>query len=124
MAQHNELGKSGESAALNHLKAHGYRIRHTNWRYGHQELDIVADTADELVIVEVKTRNGLWDAPEDAVTYAKIKNIVAAADAYIKYFDLDLPARFDIISITGNDPLFKIEHIEDAFYPPVQTHRR
>ncbi|MDR0546160.1 MAG: YraN family protein [Dysgonamonadaceae bacterium] len=124
MAQHNDLGKSGEAAALNYLQTHGYRIRHTNWRRGYVELDIVAETDDELVIVEVKTRNGHWEAPEDAVTNAKIKHIISATDAYIKYFDVDLPARFDIISVTGNEPNFEIEHIEDAFYPPVQTYRR
>ncbi|MDR2682865.1 MAG: YraN family protein [Dysgonamonadaceae bacterium] len=124
MAQHNELGKAGEALAIEHLKAKGYRIRHVNWRLGHLELDIVAETADELVFVEVKTRSGQWNSPEDAVNKAKIRHILSAADCYIKYFDVDLPARFDIISITGNAQNYEIEHIEDAFYPPVQTYHR
>ncbi|KAA6302002.1 MAG: hypothetical protein EZS26_001818 [Candidatus Ordinivivax streblomastigis] len=124
MAEHNDFGKAGEDAATEYLKSKGYRIRHVNWRRGHLELDIVAETDDELIVVEVKTRNGRWDAPEDAVTNTKIRHIIAATDAYIKYFDVDLPARFDIISVIGNAPDFEIDHIEDAFYPPVNTYRR
>jgi putative endonuclease len=124
MAEHNELGKDGESAAVAYLKEKGYEILHTNWRKGHLELDIVAKTEDELVVVEVKTRSeGSILEPEDAVTNQKIRNIVAAADTYIKIFDIDLPARFDIISVIGKSPNFEIDHIEDAFYPPVNIRR-
>ena len=124
MAQHNELGKTGETAAIEFLKEKGYQIRHLNWRRGHLELDIVAETSDELVFVEVKTRSGNWESPADSVNNAKIRNIISAADCYIKHFDVDLPARFDIISVTGKEPHLEIEHIEDAFYPPVNTYRR
>ncbi|MDR0412947.1 MAG: YraN family protein, partial [Dysgonamonadaceae bacterium] len=113
----------GETAAIQYLKANGYTIRHINWRREHLELDIVAQTAEELVIVEVKTRSrDHWELPEDAVNSAKIKRIVSAADFYIELFDLDLPVRFDIISVTGTSPGFEIEHIEDAFYSPVNTY--
>jgi len=125
MAEHNVLGKDGEAAAVAYLEGKGYRILHTNWRISSFELDIVAQTDDELVIIEVKTRSaGTITNPEDAVTNQKIKHIIAATDFYIKYFDIDLPARFDIISIIGSPPNFEIEHIEDAFYPPVTVRWR
>ena len=59
MAEHNELGKAGENAAVAYLEEHGYLIRHRNWRKGHFELDIVAAKENELVIVEVKTRSNI-----------------------------------------------------------------
>ena len=125
MAEHNVLGKDGETAAINYLKEKDYRILHTNWRFGSFELDIIAQTDDELVIVEVKTRSGgSLTNPEDAITNQKIRNIIAATDFYIKYFDIDLPARFDIIAVIGSRPNFEIDHIEDAFYPPVTVKRR
>ncbi|MDR3266382.1 MAG: YraN family protein [Tannerella sp.] len=125
MAQHNELGKSGEDAAVEYLQGQGYKILHRNWRRGSYEIDIVASTEEELVIIEVKTRsNTSYSDPEDAVTNRKISHIVSAADLYIKIFDVDLPARFDIISVIGHAPPFEIDHIEDAFYPPVNTYRR
>ncbi len=124
MAQHNVLGKDGENAAVNYLKNKGYSILHTNWRKGRFELDIIASTGEELVIAEVKTRTGNEFAnPEDAVTSRKIQHIVSAADFYIKLFAIELPARFDIISVVGSYPNFQIDHIEDAFYPPMYTYR-
>lgn len=125
MALHNELGKEGEIAAIEYLKDKGYQIRHINWHRGHLELDIVAQTEDQLVIVEVKTRSGnQWESPESAVNHTKIRRILSAADFYIKCFNIDMDIRFDIISIVGYAPDFQIEHIEDAFYPPMQTYRR
>lgn len=120
MAEHNELGKAGEAAAVAYLEDHGYVIRHRNWRKGHLELDIVAAKENELIVVEVKTRssNNVMQ-PESAVTPLKIKNTVRAADTYIKLFQIDAPVRFDIITAISLNGSFKIEHIKEAFYPPL-----
>lgn len=121
MAQHNTLGKAGEEAAAAYLAQHGYTILHRNWHKNHLELDIVATHRGELVVIEVKTRrNTDYREPQEAVNWQKIRRIVVAADAYIKHFNLDLPVRFDIITAVGekeND--FRIEHIQEAFYPPM-----
>ncbi len=58
MAEHNELGKAGENAAVAYLEEHGYLIRHRNWRKGHFELDIVAAKENELVIETNRTQPG------------------------------------------------------------------
>lgn len=120
MAQHNLLGKAGEEAAVKFLQTKGYHIRHCNWRKRHLELDIVAEKNGELVVLEVKTRTDTtYIQPQDAVGPTKIKRTVIAADAYLKKFKLDMPVRFDIISVVGKDGHFTIEHIEEAFYPPL-----
>lgn len=120
MAQHNETGHKGEQIACEFLRNKGYTIRHTNWRSGHYELDIVASTSEELVIVEVKTRSSTkFEAPELAVDERKIRRLVYAADHYIKLFQTSLPIRFDIISILLLPEGEHIDHIPDAFYPPV-----
>lgn len=125
MANHNQLGRAGEDAAVAYLEANGYYIRHRNWRKGRYELDIVAVTADEIVFIEVKTRGDLfYTDPQDAVNNRKIMHIVNAADAYIRQHQIDLPARFDIIAIVGQAPDFRIDHIVDAFYPPTISYRR
>lgn len=120
MAQHNALGKAGEDAAVRYLEQQGYGILHRNWRKNHLELDIVATHAGELVIVEVKTRsNTEYIEPQDAVNRQKIRRIVTAADAYIKHFGIDAPVRFDIITAVGEAGAFRMEHITNAFYPPM-----
>ena len=97
-----------------------YLIRHRNWRKGHFELDIVAAKDNELVVVEVKTRsNTEFAQPEDAVDVPKIRRTVRAADTYIKLFQIDIPVRFDIITVVGENGNFEIEHIKEAFLPPL-----
>lgn len=119
MAERNEIGKEGERLARRHLEEQGYQIRHTNWHWRHYELDIVATKGDELVVVEVKTRSSdYWVAPENAVDSGKIRRIVAAADAYVRRFNLSMPVRFDLMLLTHKQGRFQIEQIEDAFYAP------
>ncbi|MBO7368542.1 MAG: YraN family protein [Paludibacteraceae bacterium] len=121
MAEHTILGAEGERAAVNYLKDSGYTLLHTRWHCGHLELDIVAVKDDTLVVFEVKTRStGEFGSPADAVSEKKIRRIVNAADGYVRKFRIDLPVRFDIISIIKNaDGTLNIEHIEDAFMSPV-----
>lgn len=120
MAIHNELGKKGEREAIHFLEEQGYRIRHLNWRTGRKELDIVAELENELVVIEVKTRrNKRFGQPEESINEKKIRRIVVAADAYVRKYAIDAPVRFDIISITGEESAWKIEHIKNAFYPPI-----
>ena len=118
MAQHNELGEKGEKLAQSFLRKKGYKILATNYRFKHLEVDIIAQDKDELVVVEVKTRQSDYLAgPEDTVTKGKQKSIVKVANEYILENDLDIETRFDIISIILNEKETKIEHLIDAFYP-------
>lgn len=120
MAAHNELGKEGEEEAATYLESHGYTILHRNWRSGRFELDIVAEKNKELIVIEVKTRrNNEYGLPEEAVTPRKIRHIVSSTDSYLKRYAIDLPVRFDIITVVGTQPPFLIEHIEEAFFPPI-----
>lgn len=120
MATHNALGKAGEDAAAAYLEKHGYHILHRNWHKNHLELDIVAHKDGMLVVVEVKTRtDNRYIEPQEAVNWQKIRRIVVAADAYIKHFGIDNSVRFDILTVVGQPGAFQIEHIEDAFYPPL-----
>ena len=112
MAKRNETGKDGESVARAFLEKKGYKITHTNWHWHHYELDIVAVKDTWLVVVEVKTRSDDYLlAPEDAVDAPKIRRIVAAADAYVRFFNLELPVRFDIITVIKKGEESEIDHI-------------
>lgn len=116
------LGKQGEDAAVAYLRKQGYEILEQRWHLHHLEIDIIAidNATKELVFVEVKTRTtAQYGAPEEAVDYKKIMASVRAADAYIKQYYRTEPWRFDIISVTGNPLNFKIDHITNAFYPPL-----
>lgn len=120
MATHNELGKWGEDIAARYLSSKGYAVIARDWRVGHRDIDIIACHGEWLVIVEVKTRTGNdFGSPEEAVDYRKIRSLSIAANAYIKMNRINAPIRFDIIAITKNDDDYNINHIEDAFTPPI-----
>jgi putative endonuclease len=121
MAENNETGKNGEMEARAYLEKNGYKILETNWRFHRYELDIVATTGKEIVIIEVKTRAGNYlVAPEKSVDRKKIRHIVAASDAYVRKYHIRLPVRFDVICLIRKGPSCIVEnHIEDAFYAPV-----
>ncbi|MCD6557384.1 MAG: YraN family protein [Bacteroidales bacterium] len=120
MAKHNILGNKGEQAAAEYLAGKSYKILARNKRYGHLEIDIIAEYRDMIIFVEVKSRSGTYfEQPFQAVTIKKQKKIIKAANIYIEENEIDLEARFDIISIVEQNGKFQIEHIEDAFYPLV-----
>lgn len=119
MAERNDIGKAGEAEARAWLLKHGYAILHSNWRWHRYELDIVASKDNVLAVVEVKTRSvGYWLSPEESVDFKKIRRIVAASDAYVRKYNINLPVRFDIITVIRDKAHYEIEHIEDAFYAP------
>ncbi|MCX6232270.1 MAG: YraN family protein [Bacteroidetes bacterium] len=120
MAEHNELGTTGEKIAENFLKEKGYEILATNWRFGADEIDIIAKNNGFLVIVEVKTRStNAFGEPEIAVTKQKQRFLIRASQQYIIQKDINEECRFDIISIIIKNAKTTIHHIEDAFYPSI-----
>lgn len=121
MAKHNTVGRDGEKLALTYLIEQKFEIIDTNWRYNRIEIDIIASINNTIVFIEVKTRSSdKWGNPEDAVNSNKINRIVEAADYYLREKAIDLPARFDIISILLEGCSPEIYHIEDAFFPNLQ----
>ena len=92
-----------------------------NWRFKKYELDIIAETKDSLIVVEVKTRSGNYcGEPEFFVTKQKQKLIIQGSNAYVLNKNRNKEVRFDIISIVQNGWKTKINHIEDAFYPTLR----
>jgi len=111
-----ELGVFGELIAQKQLKEDGYHIKQTNFRYLKYEIDIVAEKGEELIIVEVKTRQTAEiGEPWMAVTKKKQRQIIQCANFYIQSRGIQSNVRFDIMSIVHNNYRTKIEHIIDAF---------
>jgi putative endonuclease len=117
MAKHNDLGKLGEELAVEFLLKNGYTILQTNFVFQKAEIDIIAQKANILAVVEVKTRSSLeFGMPQDFVKPKKIQLLVKAVNEYVVVNQLDVEVRFDIIAIHKDKENFNIEHLEDAFY--------
>ena len=118
MAKHNDLGRDGEMMAIAYLAKTGYEILETNWRFEKKEIDLIARKNGLVIIAEVKSRStDFFGKPEEAVTPAKQKYLIDAADNYLQQLDFEAEVRFDIISIVLNEQKAEINHIEDAFRP-------
>ncbi len=115
MAEHNKIGTQGEELAVSYLQAKGLKILHRNWRAGHLEIDIVALDGEQIVFVEVKTRKVKPTRPSDVVSVAKMRNIVNAADVYMKNNHIDAESRFDIIILVGVGAQAEIDYITNAY---------
>jgi putative endonuclease len=126
MARHNILGQLGEQAARDFLIARGLTIREQNWRMNNLEIDIVAyDPQTNLLhIVEVKTRKSdLHFDPMDAVNATKQRNLINAANAYLRFYQLKCGIIYDVIIVVGEPGNFKLQYIPDAFMPRLRTYR-
>jgi putative endonuclease len=117
----NELGQKGEQAAAEYLVAEGYEILDRNWRFGKDEIDIIAEKGNFIVIVEVKTRStAYFGEPEEAVDKQKRRFLIRAANHYVNQKAIDIEVRFDIVAVIFEQGRQTIRHIEDAFYPTLQ----
>ncbi len=117
MAYHNELGKIGEELAVEYLLNKGYEIVTRNYFFQKAEVDIIAKTDNQMVCVEVKTRNSdFFGDPQDFVKPSKVKLIVKAMDAFLIENEIALETRFDIIAVLKNKTTEQLTHYENAFY--------
>lgn len=118
MNNNRETGRNGETIAEDFLKQQNVLILERNYYFYGGEIDlIVKDFTDEgeyLSFIEVKYRNNLNKGlPEQAVGKTKQKRIIKGAMLYMNYKGIpcNIPCRFDVISIFGNE----IKWIKNAF---------
>lgn len=113
-----ELGLLGEQLACDYLGKKDFQIIDRNYRFKKNEVDIIAKKDNQLIIIEVKTRQtSEIGEPWQAVTRNKQKQIIQVANQYVQSNNIELNTRFDIISIVHNSYRTELKHLEEAFYP-------
>ena len=111
-------GDAAEERACRHLDRSGLTIVERNFRTRGGEIDIVARKGDVLVFVEVRSReDAAFGTPEESVTLAKRRRIVAAARQYLSKVPPSSwrEARFDVIAIEGSGDAAELRHYPAAF---------
>jgi len=120
MSNEKELGDKGEELASAFLLKKGYKIIKRKYVSGHSEVDLVASIEGKIIFVEVKTRASAYlSDPSLLVTRKKQKQVIMAADRFMKEFHPEKESRFDIVIIITNKEYTSVDHIEDAFYPMI-----
>ena len=116
-----EIGDVCESYAKKYLEKNSIEIILTNFHCREGEIDIVAREDEYTVFVEVKARkNTLFGMPCEAVTKAKQKKLIMAAQRYLEQNEDETPVRFDVIEILYRPfgekiCVTNINHIRGAF---------
>ena len=112
-------GELGETLAAGFLAARGYDIAARNFRTRYGELDLIARKDGFLVFVEVKLRAGTrFGEAREAVTAAKQRKLILAAQEWLSLYPDGLQPRFDVIEIylrPGARVPENILHLENAF---------
>jgi putative endonuclease len=117
-APHLEIGRAAESAAARHLERAGYRILHSNFRARGGELDVIALDRGALAIVEVRYRaSDRYGSGAASITPAKRRRIVSASRALLATQPVlaKLPARFDVVEVSGPADALCCHLIRGAF---------
>lgn len=107
------IGSSYEQTAGMYLKQKGMEVLLYNYRCRDGEIDIIARDGEYLVFCEVKYRTSQDSGhPLEAVGKRKQAVISKCARYYLMTTgQMDLPCRFDVIGILGEE----IFHIRNAF---------
>ena len=95
------LGREGERRVAEYLRKKGYIILRRNWRdsrFG--EIDIIAESRENIVFVEVKTRseNAIVSGVE-SIDAKKAERTRNAAQFFMRKLNTNLPPRIDVADL-------------------------
>lgn len=115
--QRRKAGNIGEDAVCGFLVRHGYEIIKRNFTVRGGEIDIIAEKADIIAFVEVKTRTiGSMTSAEEAVDLRKQRLIIRTAQAYLQNAAQPLQCRFDVAAVeTESGKVKKLRYYVNAF---------
>lgn len=111
-------GQLGETLAAQYLERQGCTVLMRNFRTRYGELDIVAEQAGYLIFAEVKLRKSTrYGTPGEAVTAAKQRKLILAAEEWMQRYPHDGQPRFDVIEMLWPEGAAapRIRHIQNAF---------
>ena len=107
------IGKYGEDVAERYLVQKGYKILERNFLCRQGELDIIAETKEYIVFIEVKTRsNTLYGNPINAVDFNKRKHMYKVAKYFLHIRGWERRyVRFDAIEVYIEKGFARVNHI-------------
>jgi len=116
MTERKRRGNYGEDLVAAELKKQGLTIIERNYRKHFGEIDLIAETQDLLVFVEVKTRGAKYIDLGELVLPCQQRKIAKAAKAYLCTYDYtDKVCRFDVALVDMSEKKPCITYIPDAF---------
>jgi putative endonuclease len=115
MADTQGRGQAAEELAASFLTAQGLTEIQRNYRVRSGEIDLIMRDGEHLVFIEVRYRNSRrYGGAAASVTPTKQTRLARAAQHFLLQHGHDLPCRFDVVAIDGQQ---RPTWIKDAFQP-------
>ncbi len=111
-------GNKAEELALYYLRKQGLKLLERQFKSKMGEVDLIMRKAKELIFVEVRSlQSTTYNEPYESITPQKKQRIIKTTAFYLDTRPWTEPfsVRFDVISISGDQPNPKITWIQDAF---------
>jgi len=112
------VGQSGEAVAATFLRKQGYRLLQRNYRCTLGEIDLIVQDGEELVFVEVRTKQRpCLFRPEESIDRRKALRLVKLGEYYLASTKhLEVPWRIDlvVVELTPDGEPVRIEHFQNA----------
>jgi putative endonuclease len=110
-----QLGTAGEALVKDYLHRHGFTIIAHNMRIQGGEIDLIAQSNDLVICVEVKTRSNLQTDMAELISPWQQQRIIRAAHHFLAKHRLDtVTCRFDVALIAMH-PEPSLDYIPNAF---------
>jgi putative endonuclease len=113
------VGRLGERLAEQHLLDQGAQLLERNYRVNYGEVDLLFRDEDELVAVEVKTRDVEdLEQPEEAVRWDQLRRIARAMATYAADEDLlEIPWRIDVVVVViqSDGSVLRLDHLRSVY---------
>lgn len=112
-----EIGDIGEQTVCDYLSKNDYEIVKRNFTVKGGEIDIIAKKNDTVCFVEVKTRkHSALASGEEALTVAKRRHIIFAAERFLSTLSVLPKCRFDVAVVEmKNEKVTKLKYYVNAF---------
>ena len=108
------LGKFGENQARKYLESEGYEILHQNWRRKYLEVDLIVKKKNNIIFVEVKTRDSKIGNLDEVISRQKEQTLIRALNVYMSEVEADMYCQIDLVLIKNLNNSFEIEHLQNA----------
>lgn len=113
-----QIGKTAEQTAYHFLQSKGLHLLKENYRCFYGEIDLIMQDGNDIVFVEVRSRNRLeYGSAIESINKNKQKKLIKTALYFLqKQQWLDKVAcRFDVIGISSVLGKMNMEWIKNAF---------
>lgn len=104
------LGQQAEKIVENHYKGLGYQLLERNYTIPGGELDLIFDTGEEIIFIEVKRVDFMQDF-DYMIAPRKIALLERTIDQYSYKRAIEKPVRLDVVFVKNDQILEKYENV-------------